>query len=135
MEGVQPCIRENTCISGFLYMHFSLYTEYSGLPRGQGARATCAKFRACMESDQQPRECRSGTCASGTRYFLCRCATRLSVFEFRCGAFTDPLQQPLLRSLYPVKVYILLLPRGIYSIRNRYACVINYTRTGDIYKM
>ena len=44
-----------------------------------------------------------------TRYFLCCCATRLSVFEFRCGTFTDPLQQPLLlklRSLYLVKVYI-----------------------------
>jgi hypothetical protein len=28
MEGVQPCIRENTCISAFLYMHFSVCTEY-----------------------------------------------------------------------------------------------------------
>ena len=87
MEGVQPCIRENTCVSGFLYIHFSVYTsvytKYSGLPRAEHARATFTRFCACTESDQQARECRPGTCASSTRYFLCCCATRLSVFELR----------------------------------------------------
>ena len=63
-----------------------------------------------------------------TRYFLCCCATRLSVFEFRCGTFTDPLQQPLLlklRSLYLVKVYIYEIDMHVWSIITElvYTCI------------